>query len=36
MIPKLLISSRYTDLKPEFILRDKWDFKVEETPQQIG
>ena len=36
MISKLLISCGYTALKPEFNLRDKWDFKIEEAPQQTG
>jgi len=33
MLQKLLLSCRYTELKPEFKLRDKWEFKVEDTPR---
>ena len=29
MIPKLLTKCEYSDLKPRFIVKDKWELKVE-------
>lgn len=36
MIPKLFTKCGYGDLKPGFIVKDKWELKIEDAPQQTG
>ena len=35
MIPKFLTKYGYFNLKPGFIVKDKWELKVEDAPQQV-